>query len=354
MASITLDSTALPGGYVFVGETFLDAERAATGDLTADDLSGAGFTSQYISVYENPDNGSRITSYVSDWGGADAAEAGFEIIEDEGRTHPDGELSDAEAGVGESPGETTTGTYPDPENADVTISAVDTTFRVDRFLVGTSLETTDGSEPDAEIVKTMAGTLEGRATAAVGNQNPEGTDLALQAQALPLAEIGPELQAGFLTASEVEAMYGLQGSSLGQMTASWSEAAAVGDDIENGPFVGAGLTAFGKEEDAAAIVSQAPEMLPDTLGAEPIDGVEIEGADSVAAFQYVSPATGASEADSVRIVSAVGSHVLVVDVQGARDVATAQEAATALATAQAGCVGADSCKSPALPDGLVE
>ena len=99
---------------MFSGETFLTAERVATGDLAADDLTSAGFTrSQYLSIYTNPDSGYRISSYVSIWSDADAAKAGFEIIEDESATHPDGTIEDAEAGVGEAPGETTTGIYPD-------------------------------------------------------------------------------------------------------------------------------------------------------------------------------------------------------------------------------------------------
>lgn len=103
MASITLDRAMLPGGFVLVGETFLSAEQVAQGDVSAEDLTGAGFVSQYVSVYRNAESGVEISSYVSAWTDGAAAEAGFAIIEDEARLHPEGSFEDSEAGVGEAP-----------------------------------------------------------------------------------------------------------------------------------------------------------------------------------------------------------------------------------------------------------
>ena len=352
MAAIALDSLSLPGGYTLVGETFLDADGAVTGDLTADDLNGAGFAGQYVSTYSNPDTGAEITSYISDWGSVEGAQAGFELIEDETRTHPDGESEDAEAGVGEAPGETTTGTYPGAEDPAITVSVVDTTFRVDRFLVGTSLSTFDGTPPDAEIVRTLAGTLEGRATSAVGNQAPEGANFTLQASAIPLDGYGRSLQVGFLGPQEAESLYGLQGSSLSQLTSTWNDVVSVGPEATSAPYVALGVTEFGTAEDVTTVVEQAPELTPSTLQVEIVDDVTVDGADAVVGLQYASPATGATEADSFRIMAASGTTLVVVDIQGVSDVAVAREAATTLATAQIGCVGAPSCEAPDLPEGL--
>lgn len=349
MAAIALDGATLPGGYVFTGETFLAADQVASGDLSADELTQAGFQSQYVSAYRNPDNGFVIRSYVSAWTDAAAAEAGFTILEDESRTAPDGTFEETGAPVGEAPGETTTGTYPDPQDGAITVASVDVTFRVDRFLVGATLETRDGSAPDAETVNTLAGTLEGRATSAIAGESPEGTDLQLVPQALPLSGLGLELQAGFLNTGDVEQMYGLQGSSLGGFEASWSEAIGLGETEALQPFVSVGLTSFGSPEDATAIVDQIADLAPNVESSEPVDGIEVEGAGSVAAFRFVSAATGATEPDSFRVVAVADTMLVVVDVQGAPSVDVAQATATQLATAQVACIGQTECAAPELP-----
>lgn len=349
MASITLDSATLPGGYIFVGESFLGADAVASADLAADELTQAGFVSQYVSAYRNPDNGFVIRSYVSAWTDAAAAEAGFGVIEDETRTLAEGTFTDMEAPVGEAPGETTTGTYPDAQDASVTVSSVDVTFRVDRFLVGASLETRDGSEPTADTINTLAGTLESRATSAIANESPEGTDLQLVPQVLPLSSLGQELQAGFLNSGDVEQMYGVQGSVLSGFAASWNEVIGLGEADALQPFVSIGLTSFGSPEDANAIVEQIGDLAPNASTSEPVDGLEIEGAGSVAAFTFASAATGASEPDSFRVVAVAETMLVVVDVQGASNLEAAQATATQLATAQIACIGQVECAAPALP-----
>jgi len=352
MASITLDGASLPGGYVFTGEAFLTAEQIASAEIGADELTDAGLVSYYVSTYRSPDSGYEISTYVSAWSDADAAEAGFEIVEDEGRSNPDGTFEDAEAIVGESPSETTTGTYPDSNDDSVTVTTADATFRLDRFLIGASLETRDGATPDVQIVNALAATLEGRATAAINNGNPVGTDLELVPRVLPLSGLGIELQAGFLGAGDAEQMYGLQGSVLGGFTASWAEAVGLGDLDALQPYISVGVTSFGAEEDAAAIIEQIDNLAPEVPNAEEVDGVEIEGVDALVAYSFPSLATGADDADSFRVVAVAGSTLVVIDVQGAPDMETARETATLLATTQVGCLGETSCAVPELPAAL--
>lgn len=345
MAAITLQRVSLPTGYVFSGETFLSAEQVASGDLSAQELTDAGFVSQYLSVYTDPDTGNQISSYVSAWTDADAATAGFDLIEDESRTHPDGSFTDSDAGVGEAPGETTTGTF----TADgKTVSTVDTTFRIGQFLVGTSLQTSDGSTPDPAVVSGLAGAIEARATSAVAGDSPEGTDLALAAQAMPLFALAPSLQTGFLGAQEAEQMYGLQGSALGTLTASWTDVIGLGAD-NGGPFVSVGLTQFASPEDAHAVVTQFGELAPQVPGATQIDGFELEGATAAVAFEFPSVATGGDTPNSFRIAAVVESTLIVIDVQGASSVEVAETAAMDLAGNQLACVGQTSCAVPSLP-----
>lgn len=82
----------------------------------------------------------------------------------------------------------------------------------------------------------------------MNGDSPDGTDLALVPQALPLATLSPSLQAGFLGAADAESLYGLQGSALGGLTASWNDVVALGTDGVNAPFVTVGLTTLGRQK----------------------------------------------------------------------------------------------------------
>jgi len=352
MAAITLDERELPEGFEFQGETFLTAEQLATGDLDASALVDAGFIAQYVSVYANDAEDTRIRSYASAWTDAEAARVGFDVLEDESVTAPDGELSDGDASAGEEPREITTGTYPDPADDSVVVNTADVTYRVDRFLVGVAVETTDGEAADAELASALAAEIEGRATGAIADQLPEGTDPSLAAQALPLQGLGRELQAGFLSADEVERLYGLQGSALGSFTSSWAQAIGLGEQDAQPPFVAVGLTAFDEEATAETVVQQAVELAPDITGIETVDGVTVEGADQAVAYRFPSPATEATEIDSFRVIFNIGETVGVVDVQGAPSAEIAQQVATDLATAQGACVGQETCEAPVLADEL--
>ncbi len=352
LAAMTLDDSALPDGYAFEGETFLTADQVASGELDAAALTDAGFESQYLSVYRNEDEGLRIRTYASAWTDAAAAEAGFGLIEDEERTNPDAELTDSDAAVGERPRETTTGSYQDPTDDSVTVNTADTTFRVDRFLVGVSVETANGEPADSELANALAAEVEGQVTGAISEQAPDGTDLALVPQVLPLQGLGSELQAGFLSPTEVEELYGLQGSALASLSASWAQVIGLGEGDAPQPFIAVGLTTFDEDTNAQTVVEQATDLLPAIEGIEAVDGVTIEGAAQAVAYRFPSPALGATESDSFRVIFAVDANVGVVDVQGAPSAEAAQQVATDLANAQAACIGETSCAEPTLPDEL--
>ena len=354
MASITLDESALPDGYAFDGETFLTADQSASGSIDAAALTDAGFVTQYVSVYTDAEETGRIRTYVSAWTDATAAEAGFAVLEDETRTITDGALTDAQTSIGEEPREVTTGTYPDPADPATSVSTVDLTFRIDRFLIGVAVESTatDGTAPDPALADSLAAELEGRATAALGNENPERTDLALVPRVLPLSGLGTELQAGFLSPVEVEGLYGLQGSALGGFDATWSEAIGLGTEDNLAPYVAVGVTTFGSDADATAVVAQASELSPAIQGVEAVDPPAVDGAAQTVAFRFPSPATGADTIDSYRVMFAVGTSVGVVDVQGTSTPDVAEQTALALAAAQVGCFSTETCAAPTLPPEL--
>ena len=144
-------------------------------------------------------------------------------------------------------------------------------------------------------------------------------------------------------------MYGLQGSVLGGFTGSWSDVIGLGEGDALQPYVSVGLTSFGSAEDAGAIVEQIGDLAPNAESTTPVDGVAIDGAGSVAAFSYASPATGATEPDSFRVIAVADTMLVVIDIQGAPTVEIAQTAATQLATAQVACIGQPECAAPSLP-----
>jgi hypothetical protein len=351
MAAMTLERSNLPGDYLFQGETFLSSAQVAGETLEPADLENAGYVAGYASVYRNHDTGQVITSYVSAWDDASAAEDGFSLLEDEALTHPNGSLVDDEAPVGESPGETTTGTYPDPSTSGQDVGIVDTTFRVDRFLVGVSHTTPDGSDADVALVESLAGTMESRATAVVGGSSPEGADLSLPSQVASLAANGTLLQAGFLDTGDAEQMYGLQGSALGQFTASWIEVVSLGAAPSMGPYLGIGLTVFDSAEDAGTVVEQLQELMPALPDVEPVE-VSIDGADAALGYRFTSVANDVEGGSSFRLVAQIGETLIVVDAQGMPEPGQAQESAIQIADAQARCVGATSCQAPELPADL--
>jgi hypothetical protein len=147
-------------------------------------------------------------------------------------------------------------------------------------------------------------------------------------------------------------MYGLQGSVLGGFTASWAEAVGLGSEDAQQPYLSVGVTSFGTEEDANAIIDQIDNLAPDVANAEAVEDVEIAGVDTLAAFRFPSLATGASNVDSFRIVAVSGSTLVVIDVQGAATAEVAQETAIQLATSQIACLGEASCAAPELPADL--
>lgn len=346
LAAIVPRTEDLPVGYEFVGETFLSADEVASGTLDAATLTDAGFTTQYVSVYENPENGSRIRSYVSAWDDASAAEAGFALLEDEGVVAPDGTFEDSEATVGEDPQETTTGTYTLEDGTSV--GTADVTFRHENLLVGVAVESMDGSAVDAEMAVELATLLQERIQIVESGESPEHTSLELPAKVISLSEQGDVLQVGFLGPVEVESIYGVQGSVLAGIDASWVESVMVGDPAAGAPVITVGTSTFGTPEDAATAVEQSAELFTPLANQEAVEDVSLDGADAVKAYRYSSANAEGDTLDSYRLIFATGSSLSVVDVQGAGSDASAADVASQLAAAQLDCQTGSTCEAPKL------
>ncbi|HYH12435.1 MAG TPA: hypothetical protein VD789_08795, partial [Thermomicrobiales bacterium] len=162
---------------------------------------------------------------------------------------------------------------------------------------------------------------------------------------LDLRSLGTEIQAGFISSKESEALYGVSGSSLGGIQTSWVSLVATGED-ESAPYVVVAVSSFENGDNAARVVDQADDIVPLSIELQQVDGFAVEGVDNVRAFQYASP-LGSSDGspDSFRGVAQVGERVIVIDIQGAGSIESAQSSVSALIAAQAGC-SAESCELP--------
>lgn len=344
LAAIPLTAGDLPEGYALTGESFLTVDQAVSGELQAQQLTDAGFVGMYASVYQISGQPGRITSYVSVWNDADAAAAGFELLEDEAVTAPDASYSDAELDAGDGSAELTTGTE---ETDEGTLETTDATFVVDRYVTGIAVEATGDNAIDAEGIGSLVDAIESRVSTVAGGDAPEGINFSVATSTLQVASLGTEVQAGFLSPTEAEALYGVSGSSLGGLQTSWVSLVATGQDA-SAPFVVVGVSSFEDGETAARVVQQSADLIPLEVELQPVDDYSVDGADSVRGYQFVSPTTAdAADANSFRAVAQSGDRVMVVDVQGADSADTAQTAATDLVTAQLSC-GEGECQVPEL------
>lgn len=346
LAAVTPGSEDLPTGFVFVGETFLDASQLAGQGFDPASLRDDGFVSQYVSVFMNPDSGDTIRAYASWWGDGDAATNGFAILEDEATTNPSGALTDSGAEVGEEPRETTTGTYTGQDGA--TVGTVDVTFRRGPMVIGVAHDTPDAAPADASIATDVATRMDERAQAVLNGESLPHVDMTLPSRALSFAGEGNALaQAGFLGPIEVEAIYGVQGSLLSGVDTSWVETTVIGSGDANPPTVTMGVTTFGNEQDAQLAVDQAEDLFTPLNGQEIVEGATVEGADAVSAFRYSSGDSGSL--DSYRLLLASGGVMTVIDVQGAVADGGAESAASTIAASQMTCQTGGECVAPSLP-----
>lgn len=349
-ASVPLTTEELPNGYVLQGETFVAADQFAPGgdtSITGQTLVDAGFSAVYSSVYAHESGDGQITSYVSLWNSFDEATVGFELLEDEAVNAPGSDVVDTELNVGEGLAELTTGTV---DVDGVQQQYADATLVVETLVVGVTSRGSADAVVDREGMIALAEALEDRASTVTGGEIPEGTDFGLATSTLNISQLGTELQAGFLSPVEAEALYGLSGSSLGNLNDAWVSLVAIGEGASP-PFVVVGRTSFVDAETAAQVVEQSAELVPLAVALEPVDGFAVDGVGELRGFTYVSPTSpDAPGPNSFRAVAQVDTFVIIVDVQGATSVEEARTAATALLTAQLACNN-ESCELPDLSIG---
>lgn len=342
LAAIPLTVSELPSGYQLHSESFISPDQSPFEGISTETLTDAGFRGMYVSTYKIPGDAGSIRTYASLWADAGSAQAGFELVEDESVTDPGAAMQDEPLEAGDGPAELTTG-FIEAEGG--TLQVIDATFTVDRFIAGVAIESLPDNAPDSDAIGSLVSSLEERANTVINGESPAGSDLSLPSSILDLRPIGEEIQAGFLSSPESEALYGVSGSSLGGIRTSWVTLVAAGEDA-TAPYVVVAVSSFENSDNAARVVDQADDIVPISIELKPVDGFSVDGVDTVRAFQYASP-LGSTDGnpDSFRSVAQIGEQVIVIDVQGAGSVDDAQGTVTSLLTAQLQC-SPDACELP--------
>lgn len=330
-AAMTLTAEDLPTGFQLTGETFLPLPDTSVVE---------GVTAHYVSVYTNMDSGQQIRSYVYLFASDDQATAGIEVLE---ANEPE-TLSDSEVEVGSGNAELTTGTYESTDGR--TIGTADVTFVRGNVVAGVAVDNPDGTTPDEQLVTDLASLVDARVQQVQSGDAAD--DLALPTLLVPFAEGGTLIQAGFLSSSESEAIYGTQGSALTGLQSSWIQTVAFGEE-GSAPRVTIGITTFASPEEASEVVEQAGNIFTPLADQEVIEDAEVDGADTVVAYRYTSRDGNIADQESYRIIFSQGNTLTVVDVQGANDTETAEAAANTIARSQITCQGGDVCERPVAP-----
>jgi len=342
LAAMTLDDSALTSDWILTGEQYISVQQLAdalAGAVSVEELQATGMTGYYESYYANQ-AGNQVRTYVIAYDSPEGVQKGFDILENEDLLVPNGSMQDLPAlsGVGETPAEITTGTV---ENGDGTQQATyDISFRIDRFEVGAAMETNDGSEPDRDLVQQMARDLADRVTAVLAGDKVEGVDYALPGETVTLD--GQVAYEGYETAAEVFFAAATDITATGYV-GGYYRAYTYSTDVSSYlPLITVGSASFENDNDVADLLNAPDNLMPAYDQLTPIDNFDAGDADQVVAFSFAAP-NGPGQVDSVRAFVQVGSILFTVDVQGEKDVDSAQKLAEQIVARQLDCQNGGDC-----------
>lgn len=364
LAAMVLDSTVVPEGYQLFYEVYIPGNRISTdltgGAITQAEIDATGLQWYYESVYLSADGNTRLRSYVEQYADENGAIAGFGLLEDETRLAPQGAIftDGPGAGVGEEPSEISEGSL-QPSGTPMTITSVDSTFRTGNLLAGVSVDTVPGVVADKQVAIDLSKVLFDRIQTVRANQPVALIDYSLPGQFVTLGPAWSGHDEGYLAATEI---YGPDaGATLAPSFLSGyftNESPADSPNAFPAPLVSLNISRFADSSGPLQVFNMPGRLAPPFEGATELDIDPIPGTDITQAWSYLNPllssAPGATN-DSIRIVLAVGSDLVILDIQANKSLEGAQEAAIQIATAQAVCLKSTSaCPPLQLPDGLLE
>lgn len=363
LAAMVLDSTVVPEGYTLFYEVYIPGSRISSdltgGTIPQAEVDATGLQWYYESVYISADGNTRLRSYVEQYADENGAIAGFALLEDEQRLAPPGSsFTDGPgAGVGEEPSEISEGSL-QPSGTPMVITSVDSTFRTGNLLAGVSVDTVPGVTADRQVAIDLSKVLFDRIQSVRANQPLTLIDYSLPSQVVTL---GPEWNGhdeGYLAATEI---YGPDaGATLAPSFVSGyftNESPAGSTSAFPVPLVSLNISRFTDDTGPLQVFNMPGRLAPPFDGATPIDMAPIPGSSITQAWSYLNPLLSSepgATADSVRIAVAVGSDLIILDIQANKTLEGAQEAAIQIATAQVSCLqSTEACPPITLPAGLL-
>ena len=345
LAAMALDSESMPEGYALSNEYYVDLEGLAEsladqGALDdADEFADLNVTAYYESFYAPEDFSGYLRTYVISYESADDVEAGFELFEDESLFIPDdsGEWEDEPGfeGIGDEPAEITTATIETPDGGEE--QTVDVTFTVDRFQVGVSQSTFDGSDPDLDLLEELAEEIEERVTAVAEGDEVENVDTNLPELLPTLA--GPPPFEGYGAADDAFGYGGEAADEIAdEFVSAYTRAQSFSEDPTLGwqPYLTIAVASFSDDAVVEDLLAEPDVMAPAFEGVEEADVDEVGDSPAVS-FVYPSPiSTG--DPDSFVIFVGVESLILKIEVQGIQTIEQAEEEALGIAEDFLSCV----------------
>lgn len=343
LAAMALPTKDLPDGFALSIENYQSGQAYAENifsdqrDVTR--LLNTGLSVIYDSQYTNETGDEAIRSYIEQYDSVNGATSGFRILEDESSlqstssTYSDQPLE----GVGDNPGEITTYRLK-AQNDNPATDGVDVTFRVDTYIVGVTIESTNGAPPAQADAITRARALQTRVQAVLNGDEIQGIDRSLP---LKLLEFAP-VNEGYVSDADT---YGPAATAelFKAYQSGYTRAGLLGQGASALPLLTDTVSTWAAEDGVLALISGGDQYQPAYPETESVDIDPIAGATAVAAFHFVSPLGNRKAIDSYRILATDGDDLITIEVQSAENEAIAKGLAIKYAKAQLACLDTGTC-----------
>jgi hypothetical protein len=345
LAAMALPTDALPDGYGLSVENYQNgqafAESIYSTQQQVTQLLNTGLVVVYDSQYANAAGDQTIRSYIEQFGSANGATSGFKILEDESGLDPKSVTSTDQPleGVGDGPGEVTIYNVKSQNGSEPT-DGVDVTFRVENYLVGVTLDSTNGSPPAQADGITLARTLADRVHSVIAGTKISGIDPSLTLKLLQLNYI--PLDEGYVSAVDSFGTVSTDELFKGYKSG-YTRTSALGQGNRPFPLVTDTVSTWASEDGPLQLISGGDKFQPPLTNLAEVEIDPIAGASAVVGFQYAGPQGDGKTIDSFRILATTGSNLITIDVLGAKSEAVAQRVATDLTKVQLACVDKGNC-----------
>jgi hypothetical protein len=351
LAAVVLPLDALPNSFNGYGEFHMSASLLSQfGGGLPDEraILATGFQTSYISSFTNGAD-DIVSIRVILFADERQLAGGFALFENDEAIAPNAEWTDAPAldGVGDAPGEVTTGLVTNVDGSRTQVYSV--TFSIGPMLITVDMQSPEDHDLDTELIDELAAAQATRAAQVLRGRDLDGIDPALPGYILwtdkPfLAYEGfTSVADDYLLATMTQVPDGLL--SAYSLTYGLRERA---DDPY--PYLSMVVASFDSEDALQAAFDDPGSLMSGFPNQEEIDSPKMGKVDNALAFTYTLPDVG----PGARIFVQIGTVLFVIDVQGTETVDEAVQIVSAFGGAQADCILGKGCAIPTdLPAGTI-